>query len=104
MKIFFFDIETVPTEKSLQENGLLEEQIKLDEPELIKKLSLSAVTAKIHLPVPTLSTHPAMRRSKSSKARKPTSSETSGSLRSTAISLSATIFSTSTCAFSTNAR
>ena len=47
MKIFFFDIETVPTEKSLQENGLLEEQIKLDEPELIKKLSLSAATAKI---------------------------------------------------------
>ena len=28
MKIFFFDIETVPTDKSLQENGLLEEQIK----------------------------------------------------------------------------
>jgi predicted PolB exonuclease-like 3'-5' exonuclease len=47
MKIFFFDIETVPTDKSLQENGLLEEQIKLDEPELIKKLSLSAATAKI---------------------------------------------------------
>jgi len=47
MKIFFFDIETVPTDKSLQENGLLEEQIKLDEAELIKKLSLSAATAKI---------------------------------------------------------
>jgi len=47
MKIFFFDIETVPTEPSLQENGLLEEQIRLDEAELIKKLSLSAATAKI---------------------------------------------------------
>jgi len=47
MKIFYFDIETVPTEKALQENGLLDAQIKLDEPELIKKLSLSAVTAKI---------------------------------------------------------
>jgi len=47
MKIFFFDIETVPTELSLQENGLLEAQIKLDEAELIKKLSLSAATAKI---------------------------------------------------------
>ena len=47
MKVFFFDIETVPTDKSLQENGLLEEQIKLDEAEIIKKLSLSAVTAKI---------------------------------------------------------
>jgi len=47
MKIFYFDIETVPTEKALQENGLLEAQIKLDEAEIIKKLSLSAVTAKI---------------------------------------------------------
>ncbi|MBM4264526.1 MAG: hypothetical protein FJ145_24250 [Deltaproteobacteria bacterium] len=47
MRIFFFDIETVPTDKSLQENGLLEEQIRLDEAELIKKLSLSAMTAKI---------------------------------------------------------
>jgi 3'-5' exonuclease len=47
MKIFFFDIETVPTQKSLEDNGLLEPQIKLDEAELIKKLSLSAATAKI---------------------------------------------------------
>jgi len=47
MKIFYFDIETVPTEKALQENGLLDTQIKLDEAEIIKKLSLSAVTAKI---------------------------------------------------------
>ena len=47
MKIFYFDIETVPTDKSLQENGLLDAQIKLEEPELIKKLSLSAATAKI---------------------------------------------------------
>ena len=47
MKIFFFDIETVPTDKSLEDNGLLEPQIKLDEAEIIKKLSLSAATAKI---------------------------------------------------------
>jgi len=47
MKIFFFDIETVPTDKSLQDNGLLDSQIKLDEAELLKKLSLSAATAKI---------------------------------------------------------
>ena len=47
MKIFFFDIETVPTDESLQENGLLDPQIKLDEAELLKKLSLSATTAKI---------------------------------------------------------
>jgi predicted PolB exonuclease-like 3'-5' exonuclease len=47
MKILFFDIETVPTDRSLQENGLLDSQIKLDEAEIIKKLSLSAATAKI---------------------------------------------------------
>ena len=47
MKIFFFDIETVPTDQSLQDNGLLESQIKLDEAELLKKLSLSAATARI---------------------------------------------------------
>ena len=47
MKICFFDIETVPTDRSLEENGLLEPQIQLDEAELLKKLSLSAVTAKI---------------------------------------------------------
>jgi 3'-5' exonuclease len=47
MKTIFLDIETVPTDLSLQENGLLEPQILLNEAELIKKLSLSAVTAKI---------------------------------------------------------
>ena len=47
MKICFLDIETVPTDLSLQENGLLEAQILLNEGELIKKLSLSAATAKI---------------------------------------------------------
>ena len=47
MKIFYFDIETVPTDQALKENGLLDAQIKLDEPELIKKLSLSAATATI---------------------------------------------------------
>jgi hypothetical protein len=47
MKICFMDIETVPTDRSLEENGLLESQIQLDEADLIKKLSLSAATAKI---------------------------------------------------------
>jgi hypothetical protein len=31
MKILFFDIETVPTDQSLKDNGLLDVQIKLDE-------------------------------------------------------------------------
>jgi 3'-5' exonuclease len=47
MKTIFLDIETVPTDPSLQENGLLKAQIQLNEAELLKKLSLSAVTAKI---------------------------------------------------------
>lgn len=47
MKILFFDIETVPTEQSLQDSGLLDPQIKLDEAEIVKKLSLSAATARI---------------------------------------------------------
>jgi len=47
MKICFLDIETVPTDRSLEENGLLDPQMQLDEAELIKKLSLSAATAKI---------------------------------------------------------
>ena len=47
MKIIYLDIETVPTDRALEENGLLDAQIKLEEPELIKKLSLSAATAKI---------------------------------------------------------
>ena len=47
MKILFFDIETVPTEQSLRDHGLLDSQIRLDEAEIIKKLSLSAATARI---------------------------------------------------------
>lgn len=47
MKILFFDIETVPTDKALAENGLLDSQLQLDEAEIIKRLSLSAATAKI---------------------------------------------------------
>jgi predicted PolB exonuclease-like 3'-5' exonuclease len=47
MKICFMDIETVPTDRSLEDNGLLEAQLQLDEGDLIKKLSLSAATAKI---------------------------------------------------------
>jgi predicted PolB exonuclease-like 3'-5' exonuclease len=46
MKLFF-DIETVPTDRALQENGLLEAEMKPDAPDLIKRLSLSAATAKI---------------------------------------------------------
>jgi predicted PolB exonuclease-like 3'-5' exonuclease len=47
VKILYFDIETVPTDQSLKEHGLLEAQIQIDEAEIIKKLSLSAATAKI---------------------------------------------------------
>jgi hypothetical protein len=47
MNVFFFDIETVPTDGALKDNGLLDPQLKLEEPELIKKLSLSGATAKI---------------------------------------------------------
>lgn len=47
MKIVFFDIETVPTDQALQASGLLESQMQLDEVDLIKRLSLSAMTAKI---------------------------------------------------------
>ena len=47
MKTIFLDIETVPTDRALQDHGLLEAQIQLDEGDLIKKLSLSAATAKI---------------------------------------------------------
>lgn len=41
------DIETVPTERALEENGLLQPQMLLDEPDRLKRLSLSAATAKI---------------------------------------------------------
>jgi 3'-5' exonuclease len=47
MKILFFDIETIPTDQSLQHSGLLEAQMQLDEGEIIKRLSLSAATARI---------------------------------------------------------
>lgn len=47
MTMLFFDIETVPTDQALQASGLLESQIQLDEADLIKRLSLSALTAKI---------------------------------------------------------
>jgi hypothetical protein len=47
MKIFFFDIETIPTQQSLIDNNLLEAQMQLNEAEIIKKLSLSAATARI---------------------------------------------------------
>jgi len=47
MKVIFLDIETVPTDQALLEHGLLEPQLQFNEAELIKKLSLSATTAKI---------------------------------------------------------
>jgi predicted PolB exonuclease-like 3'-5' exonuclease len=47
MKIFFFDIETIPTEQSLKDSGALEAQLLLQQAEIIKKLSLSAATARI---------------------------------------------------------
>jgi len=47
MKVIFLDIETVPTDQALREHGLLEPQLQLNEGDLIKKLSLSATTAKI---------------------------------------------------------
>lgn len=47
MKIVFFDIETVPTDRALQASGLLESQMQLDEADVVKRLSLSAMTAKI---------------------------------------------------------
>ncbi|MFQ5683645.1 MAG: ribonuclease H-like domain-containing protein [Candidatus Binatia bacterium] len=47
MKILFLDIETVPTPQALLENGLQDTQLSLNEPEIIKRLSLAAVTARI---------------------------------------------------------
>ncbi|HEU4340990.1 MAG TPA: ribonuclease H-like domain-containing protein [Candidatus Binatia bacterium] len=47
MKILFFDIETIPTEESLEHSGLLEAQLQLDEADILKRLSLSAATARI---------------------------------------------------------
>ena len=47
MRIFFFDIETIPTDQSLIDNNLLAAQMRLDEAEIIKRLSLSAATARI---------------------------------------------------------
>jgi len=47
MKTLYLDIETVPTEPSLRDHGLLESQLQLGEAEIIKRLSLSAATARI---------------------------------------------------------
>ena len=47
MKIFFFDIETIPTDRRLSTITFSAAQMRLDEPEIIKKLSLSAATARI---------------------------------------------------------
>jgi predicted PolB exonuclease-like 3'-5' exonuclease len=47
MKIFFFDIETIPTEHSLRDSGVLDAQLLVEQAEIIKKLSLSAATARI---------------------------------------------------------
>jgi hypothetical protein len=47
VKILFLDIETVPTPEALAESGLNDVQLQLDEAEIIKRLSLSAMTARI---------------------------------------------------------
>jgi 3'-5' exonuclease len=47
MKIFFFDIETVPTDRALHDNSVLDAQMQVEETQILKKLSLSAATAKI---------------------------------------------------------
>lgn len=47
MKTLFFDIETIPTEESLRHSGLFEAQMQLDEADVVKRLSLSAATARI---------------------------------------------------------
>jgi hypothetical protein len=46
-KICFFDIETIPTEQSLRDSGLLAAQPLPTEAEILKKLSLSGATARI---------------------------------------------------------
>src|SRR3990172_11663299 len=47
MKIVFLDIETVPTPEALVETQIKDSQHEADEPTIIKRLSLSALTAKI---------------------------------------------------------
>jgi len=47
MNILFFDIETIPTEAALAEKQSLQIQLQLEEAEIIKKLSLSAISARI---------------------------------------------------------
>ena len=47
MKILFFDIETIPTPAAIAANGLDDAQRQLDEQEIVKKLSLSALTARV---------------------------------------------------------
>lgn len=46
-KICFFDIETIPTEQSLRDGGLLEAQALPGEADILKKLSLAGATARI---------------------------------------------------------
>ena len=47
MKILFLDIETVPTQEALMEIQTKDSQHEADEPTIIKRLSLSALTARI---------------------------------------------------------
>ena len=47
MKIVFLDIETVPTPEALVETQTKDSQHEADEPTIIKRLSLSALTARI---------------------------------------------------------
>jgi hypothetical protein len=47
VKILFLDIETIPTPAAIAANGLDDAQHRLDEQDIIKKLSLSALTARV---------------------------------------------------------
>jgi 3'-5' exonuclease len=47
MRIFFFDIETVPTEPFLRDSGVLQTPPPADENDILKRLSLSGATARI---------------------------------------------------------
>jgi predicted PolB exonuclease-like 3'-5' exonuclease len=46
-KICFFDIETIPTDQSLRDRGLSQADVVETDADIVKKLSLSAATARI---------------------------------------------------------
>src|SRR5512145_993160 len=47
LKICFFDIETIPTDQSLRDNGISGTEIISNQADIIKKLSMSAANARI---------------------------------------------------------